>query len=263
MTPIHKPRRSSLSIQVSVINALVLREIHTLYGHKTLGYIWAVIQAGFNITVYWALRTFFHFRPPHGMTTLSFLACGFLIWYSFTKILSSSMNAIPANKNLLAYPHVHPLDIIIARSIVISATQFIAISIVCFAGFCIGYDIHISDFFLIIQALILVIIMSIGLGLILATFMIYLPALQNIIPFILRFLFFISGVFISINIFSHRVGSWLLWNPILQCIELSRMGMSRMYQSPYVNIEYLYFITLLILCIGILFERFYRKHILA
>ena len=35
---------SALTVQGRVITALILREVHTLYGNTRLGYLWAIIQ---------------------------------------------------------------------------------------------------------------------------------------------------------------------------------------------------------------------------
>jgi capsular polysaccharide transport system permease protein len=63
--------------------------------------------------------------------------------------------------------------------------------------------------------------------------------------------------------FSHRVGSWLLLNPIMQCIEMARSAMSSGYVSPYFDIHYLLMVNLYVLTIGLLLERFVRRRLQA
>ena len=55
---------SALTVQGRVIAALILREVHTLYGNTRLGYLWAVIQTAFNIAVFWLLREFLGAHAP-------------------------------------------------------------------------------------------------------------------------------------------------------------------------------------------------------
>ncbi len=45
---------SALTVQGRVIAALILREVHTLYGNTKLGYLWAIIQTVFAISVFWS-----------------------------------------------------------------------------------------------------------------------------------------------------------------------------------------------------------------
>ena len=54
-------------VQGRVIMALILREVHTLYGSSRLGYLWAVIQTMFGIGIFWGIREIAGARAPHGM----------------------------------------------------------------------------------------------------------------------------------------------------------------------------------------------------
>ena len=70
------PVSSALTVQGRVITALILREVHTLYGNTRLGYLWAIIQTAFNIAVFWLFREFLGAHAPHGMGMAVFLLCG-------------------------------------------------------------------------------------------------------------------------------------------------------------------------------------------
>ena len=72
---------SALTVQGRVIYALVMREVHTLYGNTRLGYLWAIIQTAFNIAVFWLFLEFLGAHAPHGMGMAVFLLCGFIPWY--------------------------------------------------------------------------------------------------------------------------------------------------------------------------------------
>lgn len=252
-----------LKKQLYVIYALILREIHTLYGNTSLGYLWALIKSAFSIMIIWALRTFMQARIPHGMTVLCYLVCGFLIWYITTQILTKSMRAIDGNRNLLTFPLVFPLDIIIARSIVVVATQIVSMSIILGIGAMFGYAVTISNIGLLLTALLMAVSFGLGCGAILSALAAYAPALHNIVPMVLRILFFASGVFFSVSMFSHRVGEWLLLNPIMQLIEMARTAMSQGYVSPYFDVEYLLMVNLSVLTTGLLLERFIRWRLQA
>lgn len=254
---------SPINSQYNVIKSLVLREVHTLYGHTSLGYLWAVIQTAFGIAVFWGLRILMHARAPHGMTVLTYLVCGFMTWNIVTQTLSKCMNAIDGNRNLLTFPQVFPLDIMLARGIVVCTTQIVSMSIILGIGALFGYGVTISNVGMLLSALLLSLTFGLGCGTILSTLAAYMPALHNIVPLVLRILFFASGVFFSVNMFSHRVGEWLLLNPIMQCIEMARAAMSNGYVSPYVDVEYLIQVNLYILTVGLLLERFIRRRLQA
>uniref|UniRef100_UPI00345E3A1A ABC transporter permease n=1 Tax=uncultured Bilophila sp. TaxID=529385 RepID=UPI00345E3A1A len=110
---------SALTVQGRVIAALILREVHTLYGNTRLGYLWAIIQTAFNIAVFWLFREFLGAHAPHGMGIAVFLLCGFIPWYMFSSTIARCMSAVNANQALLTFPQVTELDLMIARVIVI------------------------------------------------------------------------------------------------------------------------------------------------
>ena len=254
---------SCVQMQVQVVIALILRELHTLYGHTSLGYLWAVIQSAFSIAVFWVFRMFMPTLPPHGMTELSFLVCGFLVWNIFSDTLVRCLNAIDGNRALLTFPQVFPLDVMLARSFVVLCTQIVSMSLILGIGMIFGFGVTVSHVGLLLTALALALLLGLGCGTLLATLATYFPALRNIVPMILRIFFFASGVFFSVNTFSHRVGEWLLLNPIMQLIEMSRSAMAEGFVSPYFDVEYLLFVNLSVLSTGLLLERFIRRRLQA
>lgn len=246
-------------VHINVIKALVLREIHTLYGHTTLGYLWAIIQTGFSIGVFWGIRVLLHAKAPHGLTTLTYLVAGFFVWNVISDCMNKCMNAIDGNRALLTFPQILPLDVMIARVVVVVATQMVSMTILLLFGAVFGYYFVVYKYGLLMFTIILSAAFGLGLGACLGAISIYFSALQNIVPMVMRITFFASGVFFSVSMFSKKIGDFLLWNPIMQLIELMRSSMSSSYQSPYVDMPYLVFITISVLTLGLLLERYTRK----
>ena len=75
---------------------------------------------------------------------------------------------------------------------------------------------------------------------------------------ILRLLMFISGVFFSISAFSSDIAEVLAYNPILQLIELTRKSLSFSYPDEGYSLIYLSELTLTLLSLGLLLERYVR-----
>ena len=92
---------SSFTIQCRAIAALMLFEIHTLYGDARLGYIWALVKTAFGVLALLLLRIFAHARAPHGIPSITFLVMGFMIWQIFSQTLNKTMTVI-RNKALFA-----------------------------------------------------------------------------------------------------------------------------------------------------------------
>ena len=249
----------ALDTQARVILALALREVHTLYGGKSLGYLWAIIQAAFGVAVFWAIRHFAHASAPHGMTVLTYLVAGFGVWYIISQTISKCMTAIDGNRALLTFPQVTPLDIMLARCLVVTATQIISMAIILGCGIVFGYTVAISSVGMLIICVLLAALL--GLGTLLGSLAVYLPALQQVVPMIMRILFFASGIFYSVSAFSHRVGDFLMFNPIMQIIELVRMSLANGYISLYADFWYVVQVTLGTLVLGLLLERYVRRRV--
>lgn len=247
--------------QTRVVVALMLREVHTLYGGKTLGYLWAVVQAAFNVAVFWAMRYFVHAKAPHGMTMLSYLVAGFGIWNIVAQTLSKCMVAVDGNRALLTFPQVTPLDIMFARTLVVSATQIVSMSILLGIGMVFGYEITISNLTLLVLCIFLAMSLGLGAGAVFGSLAIYIPVLHNIVPIFMRFLFFASGIFFSVSAFSHRVGDFLMLNPIMQLIEMTRESLARGYHSEHAELDYVVLVTCAFLFMGLLLERYVRRKV--
>lgn len=251
----------ALDTQIRVIVALALREVHTLYGDKSLGYLWAIFQTAFGVAVFWAIRYFAHAAAPHGMTVLTYLVAGFGIWNILSQSLTKCMAAIDGNRALLTFPQITPLDIMLARCLVVSATQVVSMAAILGCGLIFNFPVVISNLKLIIACALITPLLGLGLGATLGSLAVYLPALHQIVPMFMRLLFFASGIFYSVSAFSHRIGDFLMLNPIMQLIELMRMAMSSGYVSPYADFDYVVQVTFSLLFTGMLLERYVRRKV--
>ena len=254
---------SGAGCMLRVIYALALREVHTLYGGTTLGYVWCVIRIFFVIAFVWVIRRIMHFHVPHHLTLLNYLACGFFVWFVVTETLIKNMSAISGNKNLLTFPQVFPLDIMIARALVVTTTNLVTILLILAAGFLVGNTITLEKIDLFILSVCLACTFGLGVGAILSALSAFIPALLNIVPLSLRIFLLASGVFLPIELFDNVLGKWIYYNPILQIIEMLRSSISAGYISELYNLEYLLFVNLSVLSIGFLLERYVRKRLMT
>ncbi len=253
----------SFKTQRRVVFALMMREVHTLYGKAKLGYLWAIIKSAMSIATMWFLRVVCGMSKPHGMSVLTFLVVGYVLWGIMTGSINKCMKAVESNKTLLTFPQVSTIDVMVARCAVILCTEVISGTILLFIGYCLGYEFHISNVGGILYVLILVFAIGIGMGMILSSLNSYFPALERIVPIIFHFLMFASGVMFSVTTFTGRIGTWILWNPFLQIIEFTRTCTSYGYPADFVSHTYLIQLALYSLVLGLLLEKFTRKRLLA
>jgi capsular polysaccharide transport system permease protein len=73
-------------------------------------------------------------------------------------------------------------------------------------------------------------------------------------------MFFLSGVFFTIESLPDEVKPYAALNPMLQLIELFRSAYFPGYESDYVHYPYLIGVILLTLFFGLLIQRAMRRH---
>lgn len=253
----------ALNVQCRVVTALILREVHTLYGNTRLGYLWAVIQTAFGIGVFWGIRAIMGAHAPHGMGMAVFLLCGFIPWYMFSHVLLRSMVAARANQALLTFPQVTELDLALARVIVIWGTQIVSALALLLLAVALEQPLRLYRPASLAATLFAAPCLGLGMGLVCASLARFWPTLDKLVPMLLRMLFFASGIFFSVSSFPARIAHVLLLNPLLQIIEWQRRGFSGSSEAPLYSVGYVAAWCAVALCLGLLLERHARGRDIA
>lgn len=250
-----------IKVQKRVVWALMLRETKTLFGKHKLGYLWAVINASFQVGVFWVIREVAGFYPPHGMSTPVFLLCGFIPWFIFNNGVSDGMSAIWANRSLLTYPQVFPLDPLIARILLQSAMQTLVFVILLGSAWGMGYPAAIVNPHALFVALLLALMLGFGGASICSALNLMWPTTSQIVPMLIRVLFFTSGLFFSVVDLPMAAQKILTYNPLTHMIEYMRSGFSSGYGEHYISLPYAFGFALLLLVVGLLLERYSRRYL--
>lgn len=250
-----------LKTQVRVVRALMLRETKTLFGKHKLGYLWAFIQAVFLIFLFWVIRDRGNVLPPFGISPVVFLLGGFIPWLFFSETVSRSLKAIGGNKALLAYPQVFPVDLIIARTLLVSATYLCVMALILMLLGLYGHPVTLDQPATILLSLALTVGLSFGIGTICSALNVMQPTTERVVPMILRIMFFTSGLFFSMSELPLSVQKILFYNPLSHTIELLRSGFANSYPDRFVSLPYVTGFVLVVLGLGLLLERYSRVYI--
>lgn len=251
----------AIKVQKRVVWALMLRETKTLFGKHKLGYLWAVINASFQIGVFWGIREFGGFQPPHGMSTPVFLIGGFIPWLIFNQGVSNGMSAIWANRSLLTYPQVFPLDPLIARILLQSAVQTLVFVILMSTAWGIGQHVAIANPHAIFIGLWLALLLGFGGGSVCSALNLMWPTTSQLVPMLIRVLFFTSGLFFSVVDLPMAAQKILFYNPLTHMIEYLRYGFVAGYGEEYISLPYAFSFALILLVVGLLLERYSRRYL--
>ena len=141
-----------------------------------------------------------------------------------------------------------------------SATQILVTAmIICAGTLVLGEPFMLGSLPLLLTLVVLVPLQSLGFGMVLSSLAVFVPAIEKVVPMVLRILFFVSGVFFSISVFSQSVADCLLWNPVLHAVELCREALHAPYAVPGVSLTYFGLTTLTVCALGGFLERYVRS----
>lgn len=247
-----------------VIFALMMRETQTRYGRLKVGYLWAVIEPMLFVMVLTIIFTYRGRFSPHNIPPLLFFLTGIMPFMIFRDQVSQTMMAVRANRGLLSYPQVQMLDLALARSILEFSTNLLAL--VLLVGGIVLLDllpVRIEDMLNAIVALFLLAALGFGLGSVLSAVVPIFPTLQFIVQMLLlRPLFFLSGIFFTVEMLPPQLRKIAVYNPVLQLIEMFRSAFFWEYSSEYVDLPYILTWVIGLLCLGLLMQRALRRYAL-
>lgn len=248
--------RSGLEVQQAAVKALFLREIKTRFGKYRLGYFWAILEPAAHLLV---LITIFGYLMHKTMPDISFpvfLLNGLIPFFLFSSIATRSIGAIEANQGLFNYRPVKPVDTIIARALletlIYSGVYIVLMSVVGL----LGEVFAVTNIINLILTWVLLVIFSFGLGLIFMVLGKTFPETEKFLPILIKPLYFISCIMFPLHAVPKEYWPYLLWNPIVHVVELSRESVVAGYISEGVSLNYVALCALVSLFVGL---ALYRK----
>ncbi|MDF3829201.1 MULTISPECIES: ABC transporter permease [unclassified Pseudocitrobacter] len=247
--------RSGIEVQRAAVSALFLREIKTRFGKYRLGYFWAVLEPAAHMLVMLAVFGFIMHRTMPDISFPVFLINGIIPYFLFSNITTRSIGAIEANQGLFNYRPVRPVDTIIARALletlIYGCVYIVLMTIVGFAG----ETFAVTRLVTLILTWLLLVIFSCGVGLIFMVVGNAFPETEKFLPILIKPLYFVSCIMFPLHAIPRDYWPYLLWNPIVHIVELSRECVVANYVSEGVNLPYLAFCTLVVLFLGLAVYR--------
>jgi capsular polysaccharide transport system permease protein len=248
-------------VELQVVYALVLRETRTRFGTHQLGYIWALTEPVILIATFAIMYMVVGRLAPLGLGIVPFLTTGFVPFLLFRESANRSLSAIGANRGLLFYPQVRPLDLVISRIILEFATQ-VVVFVLIMAAICL-YDWKAPnvDPLKLLGGFLLSFGLGASLGLTTCSLSVFSPTVERLVGPLLRPLFWVSGLFYAPSMLPRSVLRAQLYNPLVYAVELVRAGWFEQYHPADIDITYpLAWIGVLLL-IGLGLERIARRRI--
>lgn len=243
----------------AMLHAVILRETRVRFGHKKLGYLWALLEPALHILTLSLIFTLLQRASPveEGMT--AFFATGVIPWLLFTNTAGRVMNAASANQALLIYPHVYPLDFMAGRMILESVTYLLMTGGLLLLLALIGQPLAVKEPLSFLLAWGCITLLGGGVGMVNAAIVTYIASYDHLYTTLQRALYFLSGVFFLMNDLPPELREALAWNPLLHAIDWLRATVLMSYESEAASPGYVALLAVGLLLAGMLAERAARR----
>ncbi len=256
-------RRAAAGNMMRVIVSVLIREASTRFGGTRLGYVWAILEPVSHLALLAVVFSFLNTgnHPPIGDSMLVYYFSGVLPYLLFTNTIMHVQVGIEANRSLLQIPIVKPLDVLLARGLLELLTQTIVAVLMLTAFGIFGLNSIPHNIAQCFGALLAVWMLGMGFGIFNSVMHHFIKSWEHIFASVTRALYFISGIFLSPIMMPPPVRDILVWNPLLQGIDMFRKGFYEFYEPHWLNIGYLFAVALMMLTLGLAMERSTRRRL--
>ncbi|HLY91566.1 MAG TPA: ABC transporter permease [Acetobacteraceae bacterium] len=223
-------------VQVRVIHALMIRELHTRFGRENIGFLWIMVEPLLFAGLVAIIWRFLKGPDEHGMSIIAFVISGYIPITLFRHGVSRSVSIFVANSSLMYHRQVKIIDFVLVRFLIevlgsMMAYVFIATILILFDQFPLP-----SDPGLFVAGWTLYSLFTLSLCFMIAPLSELSEILEKFIPVTTYVMVPFSGLFTMASWLSPKMREYLLWSPFVNAMEMMRKGIWGDQITAYYNI---------------------------
>ncbi len=258
-------RRKPFKIFKSVQYALFMRELGMKTSVGKLGFFWLFFEPFAQVSFFIMIRVAMIESQGKGSNFdyAVFMAAGFIAFNMFKHILSGSTGAFSANRGLLNYKQVKPIDTVLGRVVLQVFLTSIIIIIFVFIGFIFQYPIAPQNLLMVFLGYAWLLIFSFAVGLTVAVGNNFFLGIGKTVSIVSFGLLIFSAVFfplISLPVFAQDI---LLYNPLVHFMEMIHAAYIPELDDRFVDYKYMFLWTISPFFIGTWFYFKLEKKIIS
>lgn len=256
--------RSPAQITFSTWKALFLRGAVANLSAGRFAWFWLIFEPVAFTVLLMLVFTFLRVRHIGGIQTAVWIMAGVLSFLIFRRTASQAAAAVGASRALFTYPQIKPIDAVLV-SAALDGLLMILVSIVMLSGAAlIHFDVVPADPLAVLEAMLGLWLLGLGYALVNSVCLDVFPAVGATLSFMLRPLYFLSGVLIPVLLFPYPYRDWFALNPIVHGLEAARLGFAPLYRVPVeISIGYLYGWALALIFLGLALHVRYGRRLLT
>lgn len=252
---------SAFRIQVSVIWALMMRELHTRYGRDNLGFLWVVAEPLLFCTAVTILWSITKGRYEHGIAVVAFTITGYMPLLLWRHSLARALFCFRSNASLLYHKQVTVLDLLFSRVILEILGCFLAYLVVSFIFFTLGLYEFPKDWGLFYLGWMYHILYATGTALIIACVTEMYEWTEKLIGPVSYIMVPLCGFLYMVDWLPGQVQKFALYLPSVNAYEIVRAGQFGPDVRVHYNLGYVTFVCLGMVSVGMMMCRHVRYHI--
>ncbi len=247
-----------------MIFALVLREMKQRVGGQWIGAVWTLFEPLAHAAVIVAILGFVRDRVMPGVEYPVFLVTGLIPYFFFKDLTMRLMDGIEANRGVFSYRQVKPIDVLLSRATVEALMNLVVYGLTLGALAWLGFHVLPAYPLELMGVHLLIAYFGLSMGILCAVLAHDRPRLKSFIRISFLPLYFLTGVIFPIHQAPQAYLDWLLLNPLLHLIELSRHSFIPQYQPvPGVGLLYPAGFALVVSALGLALYRVNRLRLIA
>ncbi|MBN8488004.1 MAG: ABC transporter permease [Burkholderiales bacterium] len=251
--------RSPYRVQVDVLYALFLREVSARFGRSRVGLLWTLIEPLAQVIAPVLIFGFILDRVVTGYEYPVYLIYGLLPYYLFRTICVQTMEGVNASRGLLSYRPIHLIDMLFTKAIFTIALDLFLFLIIGIGLAVLGFDVVPARPVEWLFSLLGVCLFALGLGMMLAALVSFMPDARAIVRVLFMPLYLVSGVVLPVSRFPSWVVDWLALNPLMHWLEVSRQfGLPHYRAMPQLSGAMVFFSMAVPLLLGLALYRLRR-----
>lgn len=250
-------------LQLIVIGALMMREIHTRYGRQNLGFVWLIAEPFvfcMGVILVWSAL---HGRYQHGIPILGFVLTGYMPLTLWRHCVQRAVHCFRANSSLLYHRQVRMLDLLVARIVLEVYGALIAYAVIAFIFWALGYYELPKDWGLFYLGWGYMIAFSAGLGLVMGCVSEMAEWTEKLVGPFMYFLLPISGVFYMADWLPERYRELALYVPTLHAFEMIRSGQFGPSVRVHYEVSYITAVCAVLISLGLMMCRGVHRHLVV
>ncbi len=222
-------------MQLRVIGALIIREMHTRFGRHRFGYLWLF----FEPLLLGAMIAIIHqSRGGEAMRgSFEFFAIGYILFFKFRGIVNRASSTIQSNLGLLYHRQVTLPDLFYARHVIESIACTGVMVVFTIAAVAMGGQFP-DSVIKMLSAMMLMFLLSQGIALMVGAATAEWDGLERLVHAMSYLMLPFSGLFFMVEWLPEWMQDLVLWVPTVHIFELLRDGQFGDTFRPVYDLQY-------------------------